>query len=167
MRQAQDATNQVLIREGRLFPYANQASIYRCPVDHSSLNGTLRVRSYSMNGWVGSRYMQNDSPQTGFRTFVRDNELAAAGAANIWLILDEHETSIDDAWFLVTMDDSRPFASFPADRHGRGYCLNFADGHTELYRLTDPQSQNLGMQEPRISPTNLDWLRMKQVTTTR
>ena len=120
-----------------------------------------------MNGWVGSRYMQDNSLQIPFRTFVRDSELAAAGPANVWLILDEHETSIDDAWFLVTMDDSRPFASVPASRHAQGYCLNFADGHIELYRLTDPQSLRLGMEEVRISSNNLDWVRMKQVTTRR
>ena len=120
-----------------------------------------------MNGWIGSRHMQDDSPQTSFRTFLRDSELAAAGPANLWLILDEHEASIDDAWFLVTMDDSRPFASFPANRHSRGYALNFADGHVELYKLFDPQSQRLGTDEVRISPRNSDWLRMKQVTTTR
>jgi prepilin-type N-terminal cleavage/methylation domain-containing protein len=167
MRVMGQATNQLLIKEGKLFPYANRTSIYRCPSDRSSMNGTPRVRSYSMNGWVGSRYMQQDSPQTLFRTFVRDNELAAAGAANIWLILDEHEASIDDAWFLVTMDDSRPFASFPANRHGRGYALNFADGHIDTYQLTDPQSQRLGTDAARISPDNSDWARMKQVTTTR
>jgi prepilin-type N-terminal cleavage/methylation domain-containing protein len=167
MQVMQQATNQMLIRQSKLFPYANHTSLYRCPSDHSSMNGTPRVRSYSMNGWVGSRFMQQDSTQTRFRTFVRDSELAAAGAASIWLIADEHESSIDDAWFLVTMDDSRPFASFPANRHGRGYGLNFADGHIELYRLIDPASQRLGTVQARISPDNLDWVRIKQVTTTR
>jgi prepilin-type N-terminal cleavage/methylation domain-containing protein/prepilin-type processing-associated H-X9-DG protein len=166
MRLAQDSTNLLLIKEGCLYPYANHTGTVHCPSDLSTMNGLLRVRSYSMNGWIGSRYMQDVSPQTSFRTFVRDSELAAAGPANLWLILDEHEASIDDSWFLVTMDDSRPFASFPANRHSRGYSLNFADGHVELYRLTDPQSQRLGTDEVRISPHNSDWVRMKQVTTT-
>lgn len=167
MRLSQDATNQLQIKQGRLFPYANHPSVYRCPSDASTVNGVPRVRSYSMNGWVGSRYMQSDSRQSSFRTFVREAELAAAGAANIWLMVDEHEASIDDAWFLVTMDDSRPFASFPANRHAHGYGLSFGDGHIDTYRLTDPQSQGLGTETARISPKNSDWLRLKQVTTTR
>jgi general secretion pathway protein G len=167
MRLTKDATNQVEIQHGKLFPYANHASLYHCPSDRSNLKGTPRVRSYSMNGWVGSRYMEGNSRQNTFRTFVRESELAAAGAANIWLIMDEHEASIDDAWFLVTMDDSQPFASFPANRHSRGYALNFADGHIDTFRLLDPQSQSLGTDGARISSNNSDWIRVKQITTTR
>lgn len=167
MRVAEQATNQLLIKQSKLFPYANHVALYHCPSDRSTVSGIGRVRSYSMNGWVGSRFMQQDSPQSRFRTFVRDSELTAAGPANLWLILDEHETSIDDAWFLVTMDDSRPFASFPANRHGRGYDLNFADGHIEHYQLLDPQSQRLGTDGAMIRPDNSDWVRIKQVTTIR
>ncbi len=165
MKSFNDATNQTLIRQSRLFPYANQVALYRCPADPSVAGGQPRVRSYSMNGWMGSRYMETDSRPNGFRTFVRETELAAAGPARLWLIMDEHETSIDDAWFLVTMDDSRPFASFPATRHQRAYGLNFADGHAEVYQLRDPKSQIVGAQAPAISPQNADWLRLKQVTT--
>ncbi len=165
MKSFNDATNQTLIRQGKLFPYANQVALYRCPADPSTAGGLPRVRSYSMNCWMGSRYMETDSRPNGFRTFVRETELAAAGPARLWLILDEHETTIDDAWFLVTMDDSRPFASFPATRHQRAYGLNFADGHAEVYQLRDPKSQIVGAQAPAISPQNADWLRLKQVTT--
>ena len=101
---------------------------------------------------------------SGFRTFVRDSELSAAGPATIWVIADEHEASIDDAWFLVTMDDSQPFASFPATRHERGYGLNFGDGHAEFYKLRDPRTQ---LASGQISPYNSDWQRLKQVTTIR
>ena len=159
-----DATNTAIIRQGKLFPYANQVTLYRCPTDLSHANGTPRVRSYSMNGWIGSRYMETYPRNNGFRTFVRDSELSAAGPAMLWVIADEHEVSIDDAWFLVTMDDSRPFASFPATRHERSYGLNFADGHAEFYKLRDPKTQ---FTDGQTSPNNSDWQRLKQVTTTR
>jgi hypothetical protein len=80
-------------------------------------------------------------------------------------MLDEHELSINDAWFLVTMDDSRPFASFPATRHGLAYDLSFADGHIELYRLRDPTTLRLAAGQVQVSPENLDWVRLKKVTT--
>ncbi len=35
-----------------------------------------------MNGWIGSRYMETLPAHRGFRTFVRDSELSAAGPAN-------------------------------------------------------------------------------------
>ncbi|HWV98833.1 MAG TPA: type II secretion system protein [Candidatus Acidoferrum sp.] len=165
---AQEATNQTLLRQGKLFPYASHVGVYHCPSDLSSTNGAPRVRSYSMNGWVGSRYMESyGSQKPAFRTFLRDNELAAAGPSGIWLIIDEHEASINDAWFLVTMDDTRPFASFPATRHRNSYCLGFADTHVEGYRLRDPPSLLFGQADAQFSNRNLDWLKLKQVTTTR
>ena len=122
-----------------------------------------------MNGWMGSRYMELNSPQN-YRTFVRESEISSAGPSKLWSIIDEHEATIDDAWFLVTMNDMQPFASFPAMRHDRGYVLNFADGHVETYKLRDPNTPN-----PALSPMNgggyqvtkgnMDWLRLKQVTT--
>ena len=83
------------------------------------------------------------------------------------MLLDEHEVSIGDAWFLVTMDDSKPFASAPATRHQQGYGLNFADGHVEAMKLRDANSKSLGNQYPQISPKNSDWLQLKQMTTVR
>ena len=164
MKVSADATNTAIIRQGKLFPYANQVALYRCPTDPSRANNEPRVRSYSMNSWVGSRYMETHPQPTGFRTFVRDSELSAVGPARLWVIADEHEASIDDAWFLVTMDDSRPFASFPATRHERSYGLNFGDGHAEFYKLCDPKTD---LSEGQTSPSNCDWQRLKQVTTVR
>jgi hypothetical protein len=163
----QDATNVTFIRQGKLFPYANQVSLYHCPTDRSTSRGVPRVRSYSMNGWMGSRYMDSAEKQNAFRSFLLDSELAAAGPSRLWILLDEHEASIDDSWFLVTMDDSHPFASCPATRHERGYGLNFADGHVEDFKLRDPNSTWLGVETAHFSPKNLDWLKLKQVTTTR
>ena len=167
MQVRQEATNQLLIQKGELYPYANNTGIYRCPADLSQSGGIPRVRSYSMNGWAGSRYMESHSKPSSFRTFIRESELAAVGPNNIWLVLDEHEASIKDAWFLVTMDDSRPFARFPAQRHGQAYDLNFGDGHVELYKLRDPETQRLTSERASRSPKNSDWVKLKQVTTVR
>ena len=167
MKQAAQSTNTWLIRLGKLFPYASQLALFRCPSDVSQTGGMARVRSYSMNSWMGSRLMEQSPRNGGYRTFVRDSELAAAGPARLWLFIDEHERGIDDGWFLVTMDDSQPFASAPAQRHSQGYGLSFADGHVELYRLRDPGSATLGSGAVQASPANADWLRLKQVTTVR
>jgi type II secretory pathway pseudopilin PulG len=164
MKVSGDSTNKTLIRQGKFFPYASQVTLYRCPADSSRTGDASRVRSYSMNGWIGSRYMETYPRPTGFRTFVRDSEITAAGPATLWVITDEHERSIDDAWFLVTMDDSRPFASFPATRHEGSYGLNFADGHAEFYKLREPGSR---IAEGQVRADNSDWQRLKQVTTIR
>ena len=163
MKSLTDSTNQTHIRQCKLFPYAGQLATYRCPSDPLPTLGRPRVRSYSMNGWMGSRYMETYLYRGGFRTFVKESETAAAGPAALWVLADEHEASIDDGWFLVTMNDSQPFANFPATRHHRGYNLNFADGHAEVFKLRDPYSQF--PPRPGFSAKNSDWLRLKQVTT--
>jgi hypothetical protein len=164
MKVSGDSTNKTLIRLGKFFPYASQVTLYRCPADPSRTGDAPRVRSYSMNGWIGSRYMETYPRTNGFRTFVRDSEVAAAGPAALWVMTDEHESTIDDAWFLVTMDDSQPFASMPATRHAGSYGLNFADGHAEFYKLRQPESRTPAVQ---ASASNPDWQRLKQVTTIR
>jgi prepilin-type processing-associated H-X9-DG protein len=156
------ATNTQLLKLGILYPYTSETALYHCPVDLSQANGLPRVRSYSMNGWVGSSYMNSLPGETGFQTFLKESAMAAQGTSKLWLFMDEHEITIDDSWFLVTMDDSAPFASFPATRHRHGYNLNFADGHVEHYALHDPGTQSPTVQ---ISPQNSDWIRLKQVTT--
>jgi len=158
-----EATNTALIQRGKLFPYASHTAIYRCPCDGAQTHGRVHARSYAMNSWMGSRYMESyNRGGYGYRTFIRDSETAAAGPSALWIMIDQHEDSIDDGWFLVTMDDSRPFADYPTTRHQRGYALNFADGHAESYKMMEMLDQ-----PGRTNPTNRDWLKLKQVTTKR
>lgn len=161
------ATNTALLRQAKLFPYSGRTEMFHCPADVSTgPTGGLRARSYAMNSWIGSRVMETvyTSGMRNFRTFVREAELAAGDAATLWLMADEHEATIDDGVFLVTMDDSRPFANFPALRHQHGFALNFVDGHAELWKLRDPTTK-LERQTAQVSSKNSDWLRLKQETT--
>jgi len=162
-----NGTNVAMIKQGKLFPYASNPGVYRCPGDPSQIGGFPRTRSYSMNGWVGSRQMETSPYTGGYRTFLRDNELAAAGAAKIWVFIEENEATIDDGWFLVTMDDSRPFASGPAIRHNQSFDLAFADCHVDAYKLRDPETLRMTSDALQVSPRNYDWLRLKDVTTIR
>lgn len=167
MKNDTQSTDPTLLRQGKLFPYLGQTSVFHCPADNSKTpyNATPRLRSYAMNSWIGSRTMESVGAATrGFRTFVKDIEFAVAGAATLWLLADEHETTIDDGYFQVTMDDSQPFASHPALRHQHGFVLSFADGHAEAWKLRDPTS-DLGPKASQVSSRNSDWLRLKQATT--
>lgn len=162
-----DSTNTALLRQSKFFSYANRTEVFHCPADTSTSTRGPRVRSYAMNSWMGSRSMETYPQSTSYRTFVKDTEFATAGAATLWYVADEHELTIDDSWFLVTMDDSQPFASFPAMRHQHGYGLNFVDGHAETFKLRDPTTQIAGPYGAQIGSKNSDWLRLKQMTTVR
>ena len=178
MKIASEAVNETLIRQSAFFPYASSLATFHCPSDRTTAAASNpRLRSYSMNGWIGSRYMDTHPAGTGYRTFVKDSELAAGGAAGAWLMADEHESTMDDGFFLVTMDDSQPFASGPATHHNSTFALGYFDGHVEKPRVLDPNTCQFFPQSPtagnnentthrsKISATNLDWQRLKRSTT--
>jgi prepilin-type N-terminal cleavage/methylation domain-containing protein len=161
------------IKIGKLYSYVPQLMTFRCPADSTVDDGQPRVRSYSMNSWIGSAEMEAEEEQTPFRVFIKDKDLVAGMPSATWVIIDEHVATLDDGWFLVTMDNSRPFASLPATRHQNAYGLNFADGHAEIYHLHGiatqiPETQAEASAEApqlEISATNTDWLKLKRVTT--
>jgi type II secretory pathway pseudopilin PulG len=179
MKSPGDSTNLELLRSGQIFAYIAQTAVYRCPADVSfaplEQRAAPRVRSYSMNSWMGSTEMEIEEPEAGWRTFLRESDLAAAGPARIWVILDEHIGTLSDGWYVVTMDDSSPFERFPATRHNNSYCLNFADGHAETYHLLKPSNHIPELPamafaaplELSILPNDPDWMRLRAVTTTR
>ncbi len=155
--------NPANISSGLIFQYVLNVAVYRCPVDPAPA-----VLSYAMNGWMGSR--TNNTSAYGaanggdFRTFVRDSEITAIGAAaRLWVFSDEDPSTLNDGWFQVTMNDSQPFASFPGIRHARGGGVNFADGHAQIFKLRDPAS----VPGKQLSYYNSDWLLWKQMTTER
>jgi prepilin-type N-terminal cleavage/methylation domain-containing protein/prepilin-type processing-associated H-X9-DG protein len=166
MKIAAQSTNAGLLERGELFPYLTQAPLCRCPADPLSTNGTLHVRSYSMNSWIGNDYMMLGTsqlqPEQGYRTFLTENQTVFIGTSALWVIADEDQTTIDDPWWLVTMNDLQPFADFPANRHTHGYNLSFADGHVEHWTLRDPNTISPLLQ---IKPQNSDWTRLKKATT--
>lgn len=155
-------TNPHAIRQGRLFPYVNQPGVYRCPADNAEAGGPPSLLSYAMNGWMGGRTMEAQYQERGYRTFVRESEIAAARApAGLWVMLDEDHSTLDDGWFLVTMNNSRPFASAPAPRHQRSFGLNFTDGHALILKLHGAVARA----GPMTSGGDTDWLRLKEMTT--
>ncbi|HUC83947.1 MAG TPA: type II secretion system protein [Candidatus Acidoferrales bacterium] len=162
------STNQSLILQGLIFPYVRNTAIYRCPADTSMTNGAPVILSYSMNGWMGSRTMNEEEPDAqqlydlNYRTFVRESEITViGGSARLWVLSDEDPSTLNDGWFLVTMNNSQPFASFPGIRHRHGSGMIFADGHADVFKLRDPGS----IPGAKISSGNTDWILLKQMTT--
>jgi prepilin-type N-terminal cleavage/methylation domain-containing protein/prepilin-type processing-associated H-X9-DG protein len=173
-------TNAGLVERGELFPYTTQVPLYHCPTDLWQTNGTMHVRSYSMNSWVGSRSMETGvlggngmagvGAEENYQTFVMENETAIMGTSTLWIFADENEVNMNAPWWLVTMDNTQPFASFPATRHSLGYNLSFADGHAERWALRDTNTMSAatalylgaGLQ---INGRNSDWIRLKQAST--
>jgi prepilin-type processing-associated H-X9-DG protein len=159
-----DSTNPACNMSGRFWPCNTSQEIYHCPSDIGNRNGVPKVRSYSMNGWVGTIHARGFAAGlSNYRCYLKETDVTVPGPARTWLLIDEHELSINDGWFVVDMSNSRPFADFPATRHNRGYGLSFLDGHAEIYKLRDVRS-NFPVPFNINLPPNADWQALREVS---
>lgn len=123
--------NTAQIENGTFFQghYNRSMGLYRCPSDRSRVRtvagkylGIKRTRSYSMNANLGG-------PQFGQPVVYR--AAAVRRPARLFVFLDEHEETVDDACFTVDPAPASSWSNVPADRHSRGCNFSFADGHVE------------------------------------
>ena len=156
-----DSTNVNTIILGKLYPFNQSTRIYRCPSDRSATQGAPRVRSYSINGWMGGRPMAG---QDQYRVFTKEEEIVDPPLSKAWVFIDEHERSINDGWFAFDMIGSRGFIDVPASRHGNRYVLAFADSHAESWKLDDTRTIRWQTLPIPNSPQNIDWQRLQPVT---
>lgn len=160
--------------------------VYRCPADQSTwsassspgVNEQPRVRSYSMNQGVGcafngthqdpghselGHWLTKGPSPAPWKTYIKESEIIGSlGPADLFVILEEHPNSINDAAFAVYMpinsSDTRGWIDTPGAIHGGTSCgFSFADGHAEIHKwqfpgliappfwaADDPNAPNLG-----------------------
>ena len=167
-------TNTLLLKNSQLGKYVGgDVRVYRCPSDTSvSVHGgevRPRVRSVSMNGYIGER----SAPYTaGYYQFKKLSDLRALSPSKAWVFADEREDSINDGWFIVDMSGYDPrwtasliIVNFPASYHNRAGVLSFADGHSELRRWQDGRTtpilkkgQALALGQSSPDNKDVEWL---------
>jgi prepilin-type N-terminal cleavage/methylation domain-containing protein/prepilin-type processing-associated H-X9-DG protein len=142
---AQFDTDTTNIQRGVLYDKVRNPSIYRCPSDQSFVSnhpGLLRTRSYSMNWWLnGDRGDTN--PSNTREDKVKLSQLISP--AQIFVLADENETSINDGALVVFSDVEVPsmanhWQDLPSDRHNQSCNFLFADGHVQLHKWHWPKS---------------------------
>jgi prepilin-type processing-associated H-X9-DG protein len=164
-----DATNSALLVNPhfcQMAPYVTNPALYRCPSDLSTwtttgtpgVNEMPRVRSYSMNQAVGpcengtlvGQDVRGHWLSTGnegapggapWRVYSKESDLVAPSPSQLWLILDEHPESINDAAFAVQMPlnkNATYWVDTPTKYHNNGCDFSFADGHVEYHRWQLP-----------------------------
>lgn len=153
-----DSTNVNTIVLGKLYPYNQSPAIYRCPADRSNTAGVPRVRSYSINGWMGGRPLAGEDE---YRLFTKEDEIIRPGPSQAFVFIDEHEKSINDGWFAVDMRGDHGFIDVPSSRHDKAASLSFADGHVEVWTLKDPRTANWQGLPLSNNPLNTDWDRLR------
>jgi len=151
-------TNKDFFMKALLGPYAQNASIFKCPADKTrSPNGASRVRSVSMSNYMGcysNHFLPNPAHAYGvdvnnWQHYVRSSELDKP--SDRWVFIDENAekqrnppsgdpwfATINDGLFAVQMGNvnSKAIGDIPSSRHNNACGVAFADGHSEMHRWT-------------------------------
>ena len=138
-----DNTNVYNLFSGALGNYvARNVGVYHCPADRypAREGGALltRVRSLSMNGFVGDRQSTRSTGVNdwypNYRQFLRTSSLTLPGPSSTWLLVDEHPDSINDGWLIPDVTDKTRFVDLPASYHNGACGFAFCDGHSEIHK---------------------------------
>jgi prepilin-type N-terminal cleavage/methylation domain-containing protein/prepilin-type processing-associated H-X9-DG protein len=143
------------IEHGSLFQYVGSASVYRCPMDDSTVSAhpdLLRTRSYSMDAYLGGDSELVHPPK------MKLTELANQ-SANVFVFIEEDANpGFAQSSFLVVPKAIPTVAgnwvSVPADRHSQGCNITFADGHIEYCRWY-AQARSAAIGGSHVSATDL------------
>ncbi len=151
-------------REGSLGPYLKTPKMFKCPADKSLTtladgNSYPRVRSYSMNSYMGTRIM----PPTA-ASFLRQDEfykVYQAGRRELLVFMDVHEDSLTTCLFHLDFGTySEAWAHLPASRHSGSGEISYTDGHAEIHRWRDARTLRpvQGVQQGYVDATgSQDW----------
>jgi prepilin-type N-terminal cleavage/methylation domain-containing protein len=166
MTRANEATSSDLIKAGKLYPFAKNVSIYRCPADPGvNIEGkhVMNARSYSMNSFMGARPPGSPvipSTAAGFVPYFSKESDIPKPSEN-WVFVDEDQRSINDGFFIVD-PTARIWFDFPAlyeSRHNYGFSMAFSDGHSEVWHARDARSRTVQRYETEQSG-NRDLIRL-------
>lgn len=142
-------TNSTLTRSPT-WKYVNNAAAFKCAADKSVLRyggaSLPRVISYAANAFFGppTGWVNNGISSAGNRlkNIRKSSDLSFPGPSAIYILLDEHENSINDAHYFP-FDNLGRYANnkwldAPSGRHGGAGGFAFADGHAEIHVWKTP-----------------------------
>jgi prepilin-type N-terminal cleavage/methylation domain-containing protein/prepilin-type processing-associated H-X9-DG protein len=147
MSSVPDAINEDLVRNSPTYPYVPSLAVFRCPSDRSSFlfqgQKRPRIRSYSQNGYIGYPKLSvllNTGTAGPYKPAVKMSDLSRPGPSEVFVLIDEHENSINDSHFTafqsLTVFTPHWF-DVPSGRHGNATGFAMADGHAEIQKWPD------------------------------
>ena len=165
--------NSDFLKNSQLGPYVRgNVRIYKCPGDKSKWASQDRVRSVSMNGYLGDPAFGTRT--AGYQRYTRITGLVTPPPSSMWVFIDEREDSINDGFFYtegVTNIANTVIGDFPASYHNQGGGLSFADGHSENHKWVDgrtiPKVGSTQLAFPTPSPNNEDMWWLSQRSTAK
>ena len=143
--QVPDGVSVRIITNSPTYTYVGSAETFRCAADRSKLRyqGKLmqRVISYAANGFLGpaSSYAAGAAK---FKSVRKLSDLTGPGPSEVYILLDEHENSINDAHYFpfanLNSYSKNPWLDAPSGRHGNAGGFSFADSHSEIRKWKSP-----------------------------
>jgi prepilin-type processing-associated H-X9-DG protein len=143
---AQGNTNLIYLLNSKLYPYigTNNTLAFKCPADsyrssaQTAAGFPRRVRSYSMNTFMGKNSANDPSVNSGAsstwapgkRQFLKTSSIP--DPAYTLVFLDEHPDSINDGVFIEAPFQMQWF-DLPGSQHNGGCGVGYADGHGEIH----------------------------------
>ena len=135
-------------QQSQMANYVKSSAVWKCPADTYSKPGIPgpRVRSLAMNAALAVGIEVDDTaPTTLGRTYLRRaskmSDLNKPGPVMVYVFLDEHPDSINDAIFHVIAGRTLANAEWrdlPANQHyGCGANFSYADGHSEIRKWVE------------------------------
>ena len=147
---------------------AKNIGVYKCPADRIPSAIGPRVRSISMNGFVGGTAERDVYDYTAYHMYLKESDLTRPGPSMTWVFLDEHPDSINDWLFGLHMPpvtlwpQAASWDDMPASYHNGACGFSFADGHCEIHKWLDQNSKpailkqttaaSSGLTSPKDSP---------------
>jgi prepilin-type N-terminal cleavage/methylation domain-containing protein/prepilin-type processing-associated H-X9-DG protein len=163
-----DNTNTQYLTEGQLGHYlAKNIGAFKCPADKVPGARGPRVRSISMNGFMGDVLDINGKYlNPGWRLYLKMSDISAPAPSLAWVLLDEHPDSINDGLFSVLMTGTT-WTDVPGSLHNGACGFSFADGHSEIHKWLDQNTvqpvlrRNPSAGNQKSSPRDMAWLQQR------
>ena len=123
-----------------LAPYmSGQIGVYKCPGDTLPSQNGDRLRSYSMNGQMGSPKSLTDRDNLGYRAFTKlsDFSVSTLSASSAFIWCEENMCSMNDGYLQIHANPTSPiYPDVPSSYHDKVCGFSFADGHAEAHKWT-------------------------------
>jgi len=141
--QAPDGVSESILAKSPTWSYIKSKDAFHCAADRSVLRwqGRLqpRVISYAANCFLGpASGWVTTSGQGQYRSMNKTSDMVGRGPTDIYIMLDEHENSINDAHFdpfeSLIRYNNNPWLDAVSGRHGNACGVSFADGHSVIHK---------------------------------
>jgi len=134
-------------RTNMMAPYmGGQLGVYRCPADNIPSDNGQRIRTYSMQGQLGSTLSYGN--QVYAKNYLKLGQITSGpGPSDMIVFLEESMISMNDGWLQVdnaftatpgTFGALAMFPDVPGSYHKWSCGMSFADGHAEIHKWMNP-----------------------------